>query len=38
MREEREVLWKEKENLDDLIKQTQANMRQMREEKEGLNA
>lgn len=34
VREERDALRKERDNQEDLIRQTQANVRQMREEKE----
>ncbi len=37
LRDEREQLLKDKDNLDDLIKQTQLNIRQMREEKEAMS-
>jgi chromosome segregation ATPase len=37
-REERDRLFKDKENMDDLIKQSQLNVRNMREDKEHLTS
>ena len=37
LREERDMLAKDKENLEDLIKQTQHNSKQMRDDKERLS-